>query len=310
MHKSFIFSSLFLVTAGFGCSSGSSDPMMAAMGGTAAGGGGSGGMTNSAGGFPVNLGGMPSGGTASGGTPAASGGMTTGGTSAGGFPVATGGFPVMTGGTGGTTGGSGGMASGGTANGGAPAGGSGGTPAGGSGGAAAGDFPPNCPAPTGTHGTTALTRTCWTVTASDCAATAQNMNPPVQAIDATGATTRYSSGVNMTMSKMFTFQIDLGSAVMVNGISVVSAVTDFAPQLEVSTSMDGTTFTPVACGAGALTTDFSFTAVNAQYIKLVQHGVSAASWWSIHDLNVYAASGMTCAVAGTQTGMCTTPHTQ
>jgi len=135
------------------------------------------------------------------------------------------------------------------------------------------------------------------------------MNPPLQAIDAAGATTRFSTGAEMLTSKAFTFQIDLGSAVMVNGVQVVSATTDFAPQLEVSVSTDGQAFTPVACGDGALTTDFSFTAVSARYIKLVQHGI-AASWWSIHDLNVYASTGDSCAGGGTQTETCTLPHTQ
>jgi hypothetical protein len=42
---------------------------------------------------------------------------------------------------------------------------------------------------------------------------------------------------------------------------------------------------------------------------LVQHG-TADAWWSIHDLNVYAASGEVCAGGGTATETCTTPHTQ
>jgi hypothetical protein len=230
----------------------------------------------------------------------------------------TGGTGVTVGGTFGNAGtfSSAGTDTAGTASGGTASGGTGGTATAGTagtaaGGAPAGDFPTACPAPTGTHGVTALTRTCWGAKASDCAQTADNMNPPTQAIDAAGATTRFATGAKMTASKLFTFDIDLGSAVMVNGVSVVSkeATVDFAPQLEVLVSMDGNAFTPVACGTGAVTTDFSFAATNARYVRLIQHG-TADGWWSIHDLNVYAASGDTCpGGTGTQMNTCTTPHT-
>jgi F5/8 type C domain len=251
---------------------------------------------------------VPSGGTQSttGGTFGSGGTFGTAGTfsTSGTFGTAgtdTGGVAAGGGGAGGT----------GTAAGtGGTAAGTGGTAAGGTG---AGDFPANCAAPTGAHGATPLTRSCWALTASDCAKTAQNMNPPLQAIDAAGATTRFSTGATMATSKAFSFQINLGSAVMVNGVQIVSGGTkvpmDFAPQLEVAVSTDGTNFTSVACGDGALTTDFSFAPVSAQYIKLVQHGI-ADSWWSIHDLNVYSSTGDSCAVAGTQTETCTLPHTQ
>jgi len=185
-----------------------------------------------------------------------------------------------------------------------------GTAAGGT--AGGGDFPAGCPAPSATaHGATALTNTCFGAKASDCAMTTDNMNPPTQAIDAAGIATRFATGVKMTASKLFTFDVDLGAAVMVNGVQVASEAgkMDYAPQLEVAVSMDGTTFTPVACGPGAVTTDFSFTATNARYVRLVQHGIADA-WWSIWDLKVYAATGTTCAGGGTQMNTCTTPHTQ
>jgi hypothetical protein len=178
--------------------------------------------------------------------------------------------------------------------------------------AAASDFPAGCPAPSGTaHGPTALTNTCFGAKASDCAMTADNMNPPTQAIDAAGIATRFATGVKMTASKLFTFDVDLGTAVMVNGVQVASEAgkMDYAPQLEVAVSLDGITFTPVACGPGAATTDFSFTATNGRYVRLVQHGIADA-WWSIWDLKVFAATGTTCVGGGTQMNTCTTPHTQ
>jgi hypothetical protein len=252
------------------------------------------------------------------GTPAASG--------SGSFTTPTAGSPSSAGTGTGTFGGtfanagtfgSAGTDVGGTATGGAGTAGTGtagtataGTAAGGT--AGGGDFPAGCPAPLATaHNATALTNTCFGAKASDCAMTADNMNPPTQAIDAAGITTRFATGVKMTASKLFTFDVDLGAAVMVDGVQVASEAgkMDYAPQLEVAVSMDGTTFTPVACGPGAVTTDFAFTPTNARYVRLVQHGIADA-WWSIWDLKVYAATGTTCAGGGTQMNTCTTPHTQ
>lgn len=252
-----------------------------------------------------------------------SGTFGSGGTpSTAGSPAGTAGDVTVLGGTfgnAGTFGSSGTAATAGASTGGVDAGGSAGaggaTTAGAAGattgGAPAGDFPAGCAAPTGTHGATPLTRTCWGAKATDCAKTNDNMNPPTQAIDAAGATTRFATGVKMTASKLFTFDVDLGTAVMVNGVAVASepAKMDYAPSLEVGVSMDGTTFTPVACGPGAVVTDFSFTPVNARYVRFTQHGIGDA-WWSIWDLNVYASTGDTCAGGGTQTNTCTTPHTQ
>jgi F5/8 type C domain len=257
--------------------------------------------------------------TGTAGTPAASGsgnftaptsGSSSGGTatsSFGGTFGNAGTFSMVDPGTAGTatggTPGAGGTGTAGTATGGTATGGTG---------AGATDFPANCPMPSTTaHGATPLTRTCWGAKASDCAKTADNMNPPTQAIDAAGIATRFATGAKMTASKLYTFDVDLGTAVMVNGVSVTSEAgkTDYAPQLEVAVSTDGTAFTSVACGAGAVTTDFAFTAVSARYVRFVQHGIGDA-WWSIWDLNIYAATGDTCAGGGAQVNTCTTPHTQ
>lgn len=244
-----------------------------------------------------STGGTGTSGTGTGGTFGTSGTATGGSGTAGTFGTSG----TATGG-----GGAGGMATGGGGSGGMATGG------GGTGGmATGGDFPANCPAPTGTHGNTPLTRTCWGAKANQCAATNDNMNPPVQAIDAAGETTRFSTGAKMLASQTFTYDIDLGSEVMVNGVAVKSkdGTLDYAPQLQVAVSTNGTTFTPVACGPGAVLTDFAFAATSARYVRLVQHGV-ADGWWSVHDLNVYASTGDTCAGGGTQMNTCTMPNTQ
>jgi hypothetical protein len=136
------------------------------------------------------------------------------------------------------------------------------------------------------------------------------MDPPTQAIDAAGATTRFSTGAEMTASGLYTFEVDLGAAYMINGVAVTSVATDYAPQLAVSVSTDGVAFTPVACGDGMTVTDFSFATVSAQYVRFAQHGI-IDKWWSIHDLNVYRADATdSCAGGGAQMNTCTTPHTQ
>lgn len=256
------------------------------------------------------------GGSSSAGTSAQTGGV------AGTTPVIPQGGNAGTTATGGT--GTAGTATGGSGTGGSGTGGSGtggtagATATGGTGGGSSAfpSFPANCPAPTGTHSTMAAADSCWITLASDCAATAQNMNPPENALDGDAAT-RFSTGILMNATAHYTYQVDMGTATMINGVMVNSSVaTDFAPGLEVSVSTDGTTFTPVACGAGAILTDFSFAPTNAKFVRLTQHGDANPHWWSIHELTIYRADGGadTCGgTAGTPlpaTSECTTPHTQ
>lgn len=265
-------------------------------------------------------------------------GTTTGGSSAGSFSTAgtttTGGTTgtagtttvdptagaVAVGGTFGSAGtatstagsfGTSGTDTGGTATGGGGAGGAGGTTAGtasggGTGGSAT-DFPQNCPAPTGTHGT-ALTKTCWKASATDCSNSGNNVglqNPPSKALDA-DTTTRFSTGAKITSDTMFMFEIDMGKAVMINGVGSTTpppaagaTVNDIPPFIEIDVSTDDNTFTPVACGANALMADISFAPVSARYVRFKAHGTSDA-WWSMTDVNVYGASAadVTCGADG------------
>jgi hypothetical protein len=238
------------------------------------------------------------------GTPGTAGtGFGTAGTfgSAGTFSSAgtdTGG--ATTGGTGGT--------------GGAPATGGGGSDAGGaSGGTPGGDFPANCPAPTGTHGATPLTKTCWKGSATDCSNSANNaglQNPPAKALDA-DLLTRFSTGAKITSDTMYKFDIDMGKAVMINGVSsntpapaAAGGINDIPPMIEIDVSTDGTTWKPVACGTNALMADISFAPVSARYVRFAAHG-SADAWWSIVDVNVYAAGADTTCGADAGTPGCT-----
>jgi beta-glucosidase len=143
------------------------------------------------------------------------------------------------------------------------------------------------PASGGTGGgsQTALSRTGWTVTASATGGTdvAANM------IDGNTAT-RWSTGTPMVNGQTVT--VDLKSAQTFDQITMDSAgsTNDYARGYQVFVSNDGATWgTAVATGTGtaALVTS-TFANQTARYIKIVQTG-SASSWWSIAELNVYAA---------------------
>jgi hypothetical protein len=238
--------------------------------------------------------------TTGGNTTSTAGTFSTSGTFSMAGTVSTAGTDTGGGGGGGSGAGTGGAA--GTTTGGTSAGmaGTGGTPV-------VGDFPAGCPAPVGAHTGTAFARTCFSITASSCAATTANMDPPAKALDG-DEMTRWSTGAVMDSSIKFTFTVDLGSAVMVSGVTATTkngpnAMPDGPPQIEVSTSPDGNAFTPVACGDTGASIDVGFAATNARYVRLVQHGVAAGNWWAIHELNVYG-TGTTCAT-GTSTHMCT-----
>lgn len=320
LRNLFVFSSFGLtcLSASGGCSSDPSQPIGVGNGATAAGGSAAGtfGTSGTATGGSTTAG---SSGTAAGGTfgtsgTAAGGTFGTSGTDTGGTfgtsGTATGGT-FSSSGTGGSTAGGGAGGAGGTSAGTGGAGGTGGSAAGAGGGAT--DFPANCPAPTGTHGATPLTKTCWVGSATDCSNSANNaglQNPPSKALDADAAT-RFSTGAKMVTGTMFKFDIDMGKAVMINGVAsttppptVVGAPTDNPPFIEVDVSTDGNAWTPVACGANSAMADISFAAVSARYVRFVEHG-TADSWWSLADVNVYAAGADTTCGAGGATPACT-----
>jgi hypothetical protein len=280
---------LTCLQAGVGCSAEDAGPGIGSSAGTFS---NTAGTTTSAAGttaFPTagtsSTSGSGSGGTSSfGGAFATSGAFSTAGTDTAGTAA------------GGTAAGSGGAGTAGTATAGT---GTGGT-------APTVDFPANCPAPTGTHSADKLTRTCWKASASSCSLgnAAGLVNPPSNALDA-DLTTRFSTGDKMVTSKQFTFDIDMGKAVMINGVSTATVTaTDIPPQVQVAVSTDGTTWTPVACGTNSPNADISFAAVSARYVRLIGHG-TADAWWSMVDVNVYRSGADDTCGAGATTTACT-----
>jgi hypothetical protein len=115
---------------------------------------------------------------------------------------------------------------------------------------------------------------------------------PQYAIDGV-AGTRYSSGA--TMAPGFYFQVDLGVAKLVSGITVDTSEgvdgTDVAQAYEVDLSTDGTTFTKVvSCPYPAAPTEvINFTATMARYIRYANEGTPPAMktyWMSIHEFDI------------------------
>ena len=117
---------------------------------------------------------------------------------------------------------------------------------------------------------------------------------PQYAIDGVAAT-RYSSG--MTLAAGFYYQVDLGAAKMVSGITVDTNVgmdlMDVANGYDVGLSTDGTTFTTVAtCAYNAAPTEvINFKATSARYVRYTNKAGpgpknGATSWMSIHEFDI------------------------
>ena len=117
---------------------------------------------------------------------------------------------------------------------------------------------------------------------------------PKYAIDG-DTTTRYSSG--MTMANGFYFQVDLGAAKMVSGITVDTSegadITDVANGYDVGLSTDGTTFTTIStCPYGAAPKEvINFKATSARYVRYTNKGAPGpkngpTSWMSIHEFDI------------------------
>ena len=132
----------------------------------------------------------------------------------------------------------------------------------------------------------ALPRTGWTVSAS----ASSPDDPPGNAVDGDPAT-RWSTGHGMAPGDWY--QVDLGAPGTVDEVVLDTSGSpgDFVRQYQVEVSTDGVTWTvPIATGPGATVTRIPFPAVTGRYLRIVNQG-SSGSWWSIHELTLYAPGG-------------------
>jgi hypothetical protein len=139
----------------------------------------------------------------------------------------------------------------------------------------------------GTGSLTALSRAGWVATAQPASAT----DVPANAIDGL-ANTRFSSGVAQANGQWF--QVDMLSAQSFSRVVMDSTASpnDYAHGYQVFVSNDGATWgTAVASGtptSGPVIT-VNFVTQSARYIRVVQTSSQPASWWSIHEFNVYGS---------------------
>ena len=151
-----------------------------------------------------------------------------------------------------------------------------------------GASPPSNQANATTQGTaalTALSRTGWVASAQPASAT----DTPANAIDGV-ASTRFSTGAAQTNGQWF--QVDMLSAQSFSRVvmDATASPTDYARGYQVFVSNDGATWgTAVATGTGATVTTVNFATQSARYLRVVQTSNTPASWWSIHEFNVYGA---------------------
>jgi beta-glucosidase len=135
----------------------------------------------------------------------------------------------------------------------------------------------------GSSGSTALSRTGWTVTASPSSTT----DLPARMLDGdTG--TRWSSGAPMANGNTVT--LDLGAARTFSKVVMDSAgsTADYARGYRVDVSTDNATWRTVGTGTGtAALVTAAIGSQTARYVRITQTG-SATSWWSIAELNLYS----------------------
>ena len=133
----------------------------------------------------------------------------------------------------------------------------------------------------------AYSSTNWKPTASITAAGTADLPP--NAFDGK-LTTRWTTGRNQMGDESFV--VDLGQMESVSRV-VLDDTThplDFPVAYTLEVSTNGTTFTAVKMGPGAMVTDIQFARVNARYIRIRQTGTTpaAGSWWSIDELRIFS----------------------
>ncbi|HEY0535861.1 MAG TPA: glycoside hydrolase family 3 C-terminal domain-containing protein [Actinoplanes sp.] len=135
----------------------------------------------------------------------------------------------------------------------------------------------------GSSGSTPLSRTGWTATASPSSTT----DVPARMLDG-DTTTRWSSGTPMANGNTVT--LDLGAARTFSKVVMDSAgsTADYARGYRIDVSTDNATWHTAGSGTGtAALVSAAVGSQTARYVRITQTG-SATSWWSIAELNLYS----------------------
>jgi mono/diheme cytochrome c family protein len=105
------------------------------------------------------------------------------------------------------------------------------------------------------------------------------------------ANTRYSTGTPQKPGMWF--QIELPQETKLAGIELecMKSPNDYPRGYNLELSADGTTWKSVVTGKGkGSTTDISFAPTKAKFIRITQTGTAPGNFWSIHELQVFAAN--------------------
>jgi mono/diheme cytochrome c family protein/glucose/arabinose dehydrogenase len=124
----------------------------------------------------------------------------------------------------------------------------------------------------------------WKLTASD------NPNDLAQAIDGKGDT-RYTTKTFQKPGQWL--QIELPQETLLVGVQLDSAksANDYPRGYKVELSADGQAWKQAAAGKGAgAVTDIQFPVTKAKFIRITQTGSVGGLFWSIHELQVFAAA--------------------
>jgi hypothetical protein len=146
-----------------------------------------------------------------------------------------------------------------------------------------------------------LNRTFWVASSSTAGS-----DDPGNSLDG-DLTTRWSTGTSQTSGQWF--QVDMGSMNAFNKLvlNCVNSANDYPRGYQVMVSSDGVNWTgPVASGAGSSgVTTITFAAQAARYIRIVQTGSAAGTYWSVDEFNVFgtapfAPGGLTAVAIGNE----------
>ncbi|SEG90737.1 beta-glucosidase [Actinacidiphila yanglinensis] len=138
--------------------------------------------------------------------------------------------------------------------------------------------------------------------AANASSSASSSDQPRNMVDGDPGT-RWSTGTPMADGQWIT--VDMGGSHPIDRITLDAGNgTDYARGYQILLSADGSHWgDPVATGTGTgQVITATFPAQQARYVKVVQTG-SAASWWSIAELNAYTADSTGAQVAVGRTGV-------
>lgn len=126
-----------------------------------------------------------------------------------------------------------------------------------------------------------ITRSLWT-------SGSETTNPSTfgNSIDG-NASTRWYTGASQAVGQTYT--VNFNQLLRLNRfvMDTTNSPNDYPTAVAVSSSLDGTTWTPIGTAPCAVITTYNFPQIiNATHLRLTLSTVRTANWWSIHEFNI------------------------